>query len=40
MNNYWITNNAMQPTPGRRTIKFSMTQTSIPAATRALASGG
>ncbi len=33
-------NHAMQPTPGRRTTKFSMTQTSSLAATRALASGG
>src|SRR5439155_22988980 len=29
-----------QPTTGRRTTKFSMIQTSHPAATRALASGG
>ncbi|MGI8497337.1 MAG: hypothetical protein ACR2OG_07135 [Gemmatimonadaceae bacterium] len=33
-------NHAMQPTPGRRTLKFSMTPTFYPAATRALASGG
>ena len=33
-------NHAMQPTTGWRTPKFSMTQTSYPAATRALASGG
>ncbi len=33
-------NHAMQPTAGRRTLKFSMTQTSSSAATRALASGG
>jgi hypothetical protein len=33
-------NQAMQPTTGRRTTKFSMTRTSPPAATRALASGG
>jgi hypothetical protein len=33
-------NHAMQPTAGRRTTKFSMTQTPHPAATRALASGG
>ena len=33
-------NQATQPTTGRRTPKFSMTQTSSPAATRALASGG
>ena len=33
-------NHAMQPTTGRRTLKFSVTQTSHPAATRALASGG
>jgi len=30
----------MQPTAGRRTPKLSMTQTSPPAVTRALASGG
>jgi hypothetical protein len=33
-------NQAMQPTPGRSTAKFSVTPTSLPAATRALASGG
>ena len=33
-------NQAMQPTPGRRTPEFSMTPTSNPAATRAVASGG
>ncbi len=33
-------NQAMQPTPGRRTLKLPMTPTSTPAATRALASGG
>jgi len=33
-------NQAMHPTAGRRTLKFSMTPTSHPAATRALASGG
>ena len=33
-------NQAMEPTTGRRTPKFSMTRTSHPAATRALASGG
>jgi hypothetical protein len=33
-------NQAMQPTTGRRTPKFLVTQTSDPAATRALASGG
>ncbi len=33
-------NQAMQPTAGRRTLKFAMTQTSPPAATRALASDG
>jgi uncharacterized protein len=33
-------NHAMQPTPGRRTVKFSMIRTSPPAATRAPASGG
>jgi hypothetical protein len=33
-------NRAMQPTAGRRTLKFSMTQTSAPATMRALASGG
>ncbi len=33
-------NHAMQPTAGRRTPKISMTQTSSPAAMRALASGG
>jgi hypothetical protein len=33
-------NQAMQPTTGRRTLKISMTPTSSPAATRALASGG
>ncbi|HEY2711220.1 MAG TPA: DUF3592 domain-containing protein [Chthoniobacterales bacterium] len=33
-------NHAMQPTTGRRTLKFSMIPTSHPAATRALASGG
>ena len=33
-------NHAMQPTPGRRTTKISMTPTSHSAATRALASGG
>ncbi len=33
-------NHAMQPTAGRRTLKISMTPTSSPAATRALASGG
>ena len=33
-------NQAMQPTPGRRTLKISMTPTSSPATTRALASGG
>jgi hypothetical protein len=25
MNNYWMTNKAMEPTTGRRTPKFSMT---------------
>ena len=33
-------NQAMQPTAGRRTAEISMTQTSTPATTRALASGG
>jgi hypothetical protein len=33
-------NQAMEPTTGRRTPKFSMTPTSHPAATRALARGG
>ncbi len=33
-------NQAMQPTAGRRTFKFSMTQTFRPAATLPLASGG
>jgi hypothetical protein len=33
-------NHAMQPTAGRRTSKFPVTQTSTPAAVRALASGG
>ena len=33
-------NQAMQPTAGRRTAEISMTPTSHPAATRALASGG
>ena len=33
-------NHAMQPTTGRRTAELFMTQTSSPAATRALASGG
>jgi hypothetical protein len=33
-------NHAMEPTTGRRTPKFSLTRTSHPAATRALASGG
>jgi hypothetical protein len=33
-------NHAMEPTTGRGTPKFSMTLTSHPAATRALASGG
>ncbi len=32
-------NQAMQPTAGRRTLKFPMTQTSSPAETRPLASG-
>jgi hypothetical protein len=33
-------NHAMEPTTGRRALKFSMIRTSRPAATRALASGG
>ena len=33
-------NHAMQPTAGRRTLKFSMTQTSYTAIALALASGG
>jgi TonB family protein len=35
-----MSNHSMQPTAGRRTPKLSMTQTSHPATTRALASGG
>lgn len=33
-------NHAMQPTPGRRTLKLSMIRTYHPATTRVLASGG
>ena len=36
----FASNQAMRPTAGRRRLKFPMTQTSSPATTRVLASGG
>ena len=39
MNNYWMTNNAMELTASRRTIQLHMTKTLKPAAKRALARG-